>query len=102
MMRDASMCAHCNEPILDPTTMVTHGDLSFCCPNCAAAMEESGSGSDPHARVHENDLVCAHCGVAIVDETPMESRGDRAYCCTTCLRLDTREQSSGQQPGFAA
>ena len=43
MLRSLIMCAHCNEEILDQTTMVTHGDLSYCCPNCAAAMEESGS-----------------------------------------------------------
>jgi hypothetical protein len=47
-------------------------------------MEESGSGSDPHAGRHENDLRCAHCGCAIVDETPMEARGDDAYCCRNC------------------
>jgi len=79
-----AICAHCNERITDPTTQVIHGDMTFCCPNCAAAMEQDGSGSDPRAADHEGELVCFHCGVPIVDEDTMESRGSEAFCCRNC------------------
>ncbi len=84
MTAGATRCAHCDVPITDPTTQVVHGDQTFCCANCSAAMEETGSGSDRRTLRHEGDLRCAHCGVAIVDETTMESRGDDAYCCRNC------------------
>ena len=79
-------CANCGVPIVDPTTQVLHGNQSFCCPNCSAANEQSGMGSDPQSPEHANALVCAHCGVRIVDETTMESRGDDAFCCANCAR----------------
>ena len=79
-------CTQCGVPIVDPTTIVVHGGRTYCCPNCSEAMEQSGSGSDPHAMRHENDLRCAHCGVAIVDEQTMESRGNDAFCCANCAR----------------
>jgi DNA-directed RNA polymerase subunit RPC12/RpoP len=69
---------------VDPTTQVVHGDLTYCCANCSEAMEQGGSGSDPHTLEHEGDLRCAHCGVRIVDESTMESRGDQAFCCHNC------------------
>ena len=74
-------CAHCDVPLVDPTTQVVHGRAVYCCPNCSEAMEQSGSGSDPETLRHQGDLVCAHCGVLIVDEATMESRGDLAFCC---------------------
>ena len=86
MTTAAAQCAHCQSPIVDPTTQVVHGSATYCCANCAAAMEQSGSGSDPGAGRRENDLRCAHCGVAIVDESSMESRGDDAFCCANCAR----------------
>jgi hypothetical protein len=79
-------CAHCGVDIVDPTTKVEHGSVAYCCPNCSEAMEQGGSGSDPQALRHENDLHCAHCGVAIVDEATMESRGNDAFCCANCAR----------------
>ena len=79
-------CAHCDVPIVDPTIQVVHGDMTFCCANCAAAMEQSGSGSDPHVGDRAGDLRCAHCGTPIVDESTMESRGDQAFCCSNCAR----------------
>jgi DNA-directed RNA polymerase subunit RPC12/RpoP len=69
--------------IVDPTTHVEHGGRGYRCPSCSEAMEQPGSGSDPHAMRHENDLPCAHCGVAIVDE---QTRGDDAFCCAHCAR----------------
>jgi hypothetical protein len=87
--RDA--CAHCGTPIVNPTTQVVHGAQTFCCANCSAAMEVSGSGSDPKTMRHgEDDLSCAHCGVAIVHEATMESRGDDAYCCANCAAMADR------------
>ena len=79
-------CAHCDTAIVDPTTRVVHGDKTYCCANCAAAMEQGGGGSDPHALAHAGDLRCAHCRTAIVDESTMESRGDLAFCCANCAR----------------
>ena len=82
------VCAHCGVPIVDPTTQVVHGDLVFCCVNCSAAMETTGSGSDPKAMHHaEHTFTCAHCGVAIVHEETMQSRGDQAFCCANCAAL---------------
>jgi DNA-directed RNA polymerase subunit RPC12/RpoP len=46
----AARCAHCETRIVDPTTQVVHGDKTYCCANCSAAMEQTGSGSDPHSR----------------------------------------------------
>jgi DNA-directed RNA polymerase subunit RPC12/RpoP len=79
-------CANCDVDIVDPTTKVEHGQRAYCCVNCAEAMEQAGSGSDPHALRHENDLRCSHCGVAIVNESTMESRGSDAFCCANCAR----------------
>jgi hypothetical protein len=85
MKAGAALCAYCQTPIVDPTTQVVHGDMIYCCPNCSAAMEESGSGSDPKTRAHEGALRCAHCGVPIVDESTMQSRANEAFCCANCL-----------------
>jgi hypothetical protein len=76
-------CAHCQVRIVDPTTQVVHGDMTYCCSNCAAGMEQHGSGSDPRP-THQGDLQCGHCGVAIVDESTLVSRGDTAFCCANC------------------
>jgi hypothetical protein len=76
-------CAHCNVSILDPTTQVVHGDMTFCCSSCAAGRKQHGSGSDPQ-QAHTADLRCGHRGVAIVDESIMASRGDTACCCANC------------------
>lgn len=86
MVASQAGCAHCDSPIVDPTTQVVHGSQSFCCANCSAAMEETGAGSDPAAMRHANDLRCARCGCAIVDESSMQSRGDDAFCCANCAR----------------
>jgi len=84
MATATTTCAHCGVPIVDPTTQVVHGDKTYCCPNCSAAMEQGGSGSDPQALDYPGDLRCAHCGAPIVDEHTMESRGDQAFCCKNC------------------
>ena len=84
MATDPNRCAHCQSPIVDPTTRVTQGGRVYCCPNCSAAMEGAGGGSDPQAGRREEALRCAHCGVPIVDEATMESRGDQAFCCRNC------------------
>ena len=92
------VCAHCQTPIVDPTTQVVHGDQTYCCANCSAAMEATGSGSDPKAMRHgEDEFWCAHCGVAIVHDETMESRGDSAYCCANCAAMADRmaSQTSG-------
>jgi hypothetical protein len=77
-------CAHCQTPIVDPTTQVVHGDMTYCCTNCSAAMEASGSGSDPHAGAPLTPMKCAHCQVPIVDESMMVERGEQAFCCGNC------------------
>jgi hypothetical protein len=77
-------CAHCRVPIVDPTTQVIHGDLTYCCANCAAAMEQTAGGSDARPLSHPGDLRCSHCGTPIVDESTMVSQGDQAFCCGNC------------------
>jgi hypothetical protein len=77
-------CSHCDVRITDPTTQVVHGNRNYCCPNCAHAMEQSGSGSDPQTLETGGDLRCTHCSCVIVDETTMESHGGDAYCCRNC------------------
>ena len=77
-------CAHCGVRITDPTTQVIHGDMTYCCANCAAAVEQTSGGSDPRPLDHPGDLRCGHCSSAIVDESTMVSRGDQAFCCTNC------------------
>jgi DNA-directed RNA polymerase subunit RPC12/RpoP len=80
----AANCANCDVAISDPTVQVVHGDRTFCCANCAAAMEQGGSGSDPRTMSHDEDLRCSHCGVTIVNEATMVSRGDQGFCCSNC------------------
>jgi len=80
-------CQHCGTPILDRATMVDHGGAVYCCVNCAGAMEQSGSGSDPHSPHHEPDLHCVHCGAPIADESTMRSLGDDAFCCDNCFQI---------------
>jgi DNA-directed RNA polymerase subunit RPC12/RpoP len=77
-------CAHCQVAIVDPTVQVVHGDKTYCCANCAAEMEEGGSGSDPRTLKHPEAMRCSHCGTAIVDESTMVSQGDQAFCCANC------------------
>ena len=72
-------CAHCDVNISDPTTQVVHGDMTYCCVNCAQALEHGGSGAQPTGA-----LMCTHCGTLIVDESSMVSRGDQAFCCSNC------------------
>ncbi len=38
-MPDTMRCAHCNVDIRDTSTMVQKGGMTFCCNNCAMAME---------------------------------------------------------------
>jgi DNA-directed RNA polymerase subunit RPC12/RpoP len=98
MMANATTrCAHCDVPIVDPTTQVVHGGSTFCCANCSAAMEETGSGSDPKTLSHEDEFRCAHCGAAIVDESTMESRGNDAFCCTNCASAMAATSTSSAQ-----
>ena len=84
MATAVNTCAHCDCPIVDPTTQVVAGDKTYCCPNCSAAMEQQGQGSDPQALEHAGDLRCAHCRAPIVHEMTMTSRGDQAFCCNNC------------------
>jgi hypothetical protein len=84
-------CEHCHSPITDPTTQVVHGGLTFCCPNCSAALEQYGPGSDPDSTTGKNHLRCAHCNAPIVHEQHMESRGDQAFCCRNCAQAATTQ-----------
>jgi hypothetical protein len=97
----ATRCANCQAPIVDPTTQVVHGPLSFCCPNCSASMEEQATarsrprraggqggapgGSDPQAPEHKNDLRCSRCQSPIVHDLTIEMRGDELFCCRNCM-----------------
>jgi len=95
---DRAVCARCETPIVDPTVQVVHGALTYCCANCSAAAEATGSGSDPKAMQHGADTFwCAHCGVAIVHEDTMESRGDAAFCCSNCAAM--ADSMAGQAAG---
>src|SRR5579885_2881897 len=96
-------CEHCGSAIIDPTTRVIHGPDTYCCPNCAAAVEQRGAGSDPEAGRYENTLRCAHCNAAIVDEATMAERGDQAFCCKNCAAaMAVRAASSARQRAAAA
>ena len=85
-MTTGERCAHCDTPIVDLTTRVVHGSQSYCCTNCAHAMEQGSGGSDPEAPDYPNEFRCAHCRSPIVDESSMESRGHQAFCCANCAR----------------
>jgi len=77
-------CTNCDVLIVDPTTRVIHGALAYCCPNCSEAMEQSGSGSDPHLGGRPDAARCARCETPIVDTATLEHREDRVYCCRNC------------------
>jgi DNA-directed RNA polymerase subunit RPC12/RpoP len=91
-------CAHCGVEIVDPTTRIVHANQTFCCPNCSAAMDATGSGSDKRALQHDESLRCEHCGVPIVHEDTMETRDNEAYCCANCARAGSRGLGT---PGLA-
>ena len=95
-----SHCAHCGVEIVDPTTRIVHTNQTFCCPNCSAAMDATGSGSDPKALDPRQDFRCAHCGVYIVHEDTMETRGDQAFCCRNCA--EAMSQGMGTSGGQGA
>lgn len=84
MAEQTTTCAHCGVAITDPTSQVVHGDRTFCCANCAALVEQTTGGSDPHGPVHENAIRCAHCSAPIIHDLTMEMRGDDAFCCRNC------------------
>jgi hypothetical protein len=79
-----TVCANCEVTITDPTTEVVHGDLTFCCANCAEAMEHIAGGSDPKPLSQRAHARCSHCGTPIVDERTMERRADQVFCCRNC------------------
>ena len=76
--RSTGVCAHCGVEIVDPVDQVVHGDLTFCCANCAEAMEQRGSDSFDRAP------RCAHCDTPIIDRTTMRQRGAQVFCCSNC------------------
>ncbi|MCC6178750.1 MAG: hypothetical protein IT305_25875 [Chloroflexi bacterium] len=102
-MPTVTTCAHCQTPIVNPSTRVISGDQTFCCPNCAYAMEVTGSGSDPDTMRHgEKDFRCTHCGTPIVDEMTMAERGNDPFCCPNCLAAEEagiRSPLAGSQGG---
>lgn len=75
--RKTGVCANCGVEIVDPVVQVVHGDLVFCCANCAEAMEQPGSRREQVQR-------CAHCDTPIVYRATMEVRGTRVFCCSNC------------------
>ena len=79
-------CTNCGVPIVDPVVQVVHNDRVFCCPNCAEAMEQTGSGAYPSTVKRERDPLCAHCGSPIVFRATMETRGDNVFCCSNCAQ----------------
>lgn len=81
--RSTGVCAHCGVEIIDPVVQVVHGELTFCCANCAEAMEQQAyDGRDDAPR-------CAHCDTPIVSRATMEQRGDRVFCCSNCASAAT-------------
>jgi hypothetical protein len=88
--RTTGVCANCGVEIVDPVVQVVHGDLLFCCANCAEAMEQPGGGS------HEHAPRCAHCDTPIVYRATMETRGELVFCCSNCAAASTAD---GAQTG---
>ncbi len=84
MAMAVTRCAHCDTPIVDPTTQVVHGDRTYCCANRSHAMEQGSGGSDPHAYEQAGDPRCAHCRTVIVNDASMVARGDQVFCCGNC------------------
>jgi hypothetical protein len=87
-------CANCDVEIVDPVVQVVHGTRVFCCANCAEAMEQKGSGSDPRVLSHAEDPRCAHCESPIVFRATMETRGDKVYCCSNCAQAADRSTAA--------
>ena len=92
MPTTATQCACCQMPISDRTTQVIRGGKTFCCPNCAAAMERGG------AEPPKNAPTCVECGVAIVDRSTMRTRAGESFCCPNCLNaMDTFQEPPPSQ-----
>lgn len=79
--RSTGICAHCGVEIVDPVVQVVHGDLTFCCANCAEAMEHSG------AEGHKHTPRCAYCDTPVVHRATMEQRGEQIFCCSNCASV---------------
>lgn len=67
-------CLYRGAPIVDPTSQVLHGATTFCCANCAEAMEQRTGGSDPDAPRHRHARSCALRGA---DRRRSDDGGDR-------------------------
>lgn len=87
MANAQTRCTYCEVAIVDPSTQVVHGDQTYCCPNCAHAMEQGGSGSDPYALESSGEIRCAHCGVEIVHDDTMTERDGSVFCCANCASM---------------
>lgn len=99
-MTTATQCAHCGMPIIDPRTQVTRADQTYCCPNCAAAVERREHGTAEPSGVP----CCAECGVAIVDESTIQTRAGESFCCANCFDAmesfsDPPSPDGGQRSG---
>ena len=91
-MDNRTNCAHCEAPIVDPTTQVVHGPDTYCCANCSAAMEQRGMGTDPQSPRHENDIRCGRCTCPIVHDRTMETDdAGQIYCCRNCREASKLE-----------
>jgi hypothetical protein len=97
-MESRAVCLHCGAPIVDPTTQVIHGHETFCCANCAEAMEQRTGGSDRGAPRHASAIRCARCESPIVESSTMEESGGRVYCCHNCAEA----ARSGQEARTAS
>lgn len=94
-----AQCNHCGTSIVDLTTQVVRDDMTYCCGNCAAAMEHDGGVEVASAETTPPGegsglMRCAHCGTIIIDVGSMESRGKQTFCCTNCARARDEQNLS--------
>ena len=96
MATEATQCAHCQMPIIDQRTNVQRDGRTYCCPNCAAAVERREKGEQEPTGVK----CCAECGVAIVDESTMQTRVGEAFCCANCFdAMESFSDAPGAEGG---
>lgn len=75
MLEPNAVCAKCETPIHDRSTLQRRGEKIYCCNNCA--------GLDQGATVAA-ESSCAHRGLPIVFIATRVERGERTYCCLNC------------------
>ena len=78
MLGPNAVCAKCETPIRDRSTLQERGGKIYCCNNCAGLDQGTTAAADSS---------CAQCGLPIVLIATQVERNGRTYCCLNCAEV---------------